>query len=200
MFPENFCFEIEKAMITATISGSNSNRRANLLACIPHMRAFARVLTEDRERADDLVYAAITRTISAEREFKSKIDLKVEMFTFLHDLHYGEFGGTGMGLLWRDDATSQEQDSLPGLETDLDLGNFRRAFWQLGDSHREMLILAGPSGLSHGEIARVCGCPVDKIEISISRARHELRRVLHRQPDSPARNSSVLIGAVSRRG
>lgn len=198
--PENFCFEIEKAMTTAAISGSNSNRRADLLACIPHMRAFARVLTKDRERADDLVHAAIARTITAERDFKSEIDLKVEMFIFLHELHYAEFGGTGMGLLWRGDATSQEQDSLSGREANLDLGNFCWAFRQLGDSHREILILVGASGLSHGEIARVCGCPMDKIESLLSRARHELMMVLHRrQPDSTARNSSVLIGAASRR-
>ncbi len=54
-------------MTTAAIGGSNHNRHADLLACIPPMRAFARVLTDNRERADDLVRAAIARTVTAER-------------------------------------------------------------------------------------------------------------------------------------
>ena len=37
----------------------------DILACLPHLRAFARSLTGERDRADDLVQDAILRALSA---------------------------------------------------------------------------------------------------------------------------------------
>ena len=60
----------------------------------------------------------------------------------------------------------------------LEVCDFRRAFAQLSDSHREVLALIGASGLSYEEAAKVCDCAVGTVKSRVSRAREELTRLL----------------------
>ena len=46
-----------------------------LLDVLPHLRAFARSLTRNRDQADDLVNDTIVRAISASRQFLSLIHI-----------------------------------------------------------------------------------------------------------------------------
>ncbi len=81
---------------------------------------------------------------------------------------------------------------LPNQVASLEFGDFRRAFWQLADDRREVLILVGASGLSYEEAAKVCDCPKGTVKSRVSRARRELLQILEdglladRRRDSPA--------------
>jgi RNA polymerase sigma-70 factor (ECF subfamily) len=71
------------------------------------------------------------------------------------------------------------EPSIPaGQEAHLELDDFRRAFWQLSDDKREVLILVGASGLSYEETAKICGCAEGTVKSRVSRARLELRNIL----------------------
>jgi hypothetical protein len=52
-------------MTTAAICEPGSLTRSDVLACVPHLRAFAAMLAGDHRRADDLVRDTIEQTFTA---------------------------------------------------------------------------------------------------------------------------------------
>jgi DNA-directed RNA polymerase specialized sigma24 family protein len=62
----------------------------DLLALVPHLRAFARLLAGgDRRLADDLVRDTVVRALRAERRFVSRANLKAWLSTILRDRLHG---------------------------------------------------------------------------------------------------------------
>jgi len=164
-------------MTTAIRATSNVGEK-DLLACVPHLRAFAWFLARNRERADDLVQGTIVRALSAAQQFQAGINLKGWMFTILRNLHYDEVHKNRIQTQSLDDPLTYEPTVLPSQIASLEFGDFRRAFWQLADDRREALILIEASGFSYEEAAKVCGCPKGTIKSRVSRARRELLQIL----------------------
>jgi len=164
-------------MATTTIHASNIGEK-DLLACVPHLRAFAWFLARNRERADDLVQDTIIRALGAAAQFQAGTNLKGWMFTILRNLHYNEVRKNRIQMQSLDDPLAYEPAVLPNQVASLEFGDFRRAFWQLPDDQREVLILVGASGLSYEEAATVCDCRIGTIKSRVSRARAQLLRIL----------------------
>jgi len=171
-------------MTTATMGQSWTFGEADLVTCVPHLRAFARSLTGHRERADDLVQDTVVRALTAAHQFQPGTNLKAWMFTILRNLHYGELRKNHGRLQLLDDTAAHEPAMPPSQEANLEFRDFRRAFGRLGDEQREVLILVGASGLSYEEAAKVCDCPIGTIKSRVSRARRTLLWLL--QGGSPA--------------
>ena len=77
------------------------------------------------------------------------------------------------------DASAITEHAIPATqESALEFCDFRRAFWQLSEDHREVLMLVGASGLSYEEAAEICKCAVGTIKSRVSRARQELTKLL----------------------
>ena len=149
-----------------------------LLDVLPHLRAFARSLTRNRDQADDLVNDTIVRAISASKQFTPGTNFKAWIFTILRNLYYNQSRKDHSRNVPYDEATLTEHASPPTQEGALEFGDFRRAFWQLGEDHREVLMLVGASGLSYEEAAKICDCAVGTIKSRVSRARQELTKLL----------------------
>ena len=179
-------------MTTTAIHATSNIGEKDLLACVPHLRAFAWFLARNRERADDLVQDTIVRALAAAQQFQLGTNLKGWMFTILRNLHYDEVHKNRIQMQSLDDPLTYEPTVLPSQIASLEFGDFRRAFWQLADDRREALILIGASGFSYEEAAKVCGCPQGTIKSRVSRARRELLQILEdglladRRRDSPA--------------
>ncbi len=58
----------------------------DLLAAIPRLRRYARVLTGDSFRADDLVQETLARAWEKRRLWAAGSDLRAWMFTIMHNL------------------------------------------------------------------------------------------------------------------
>lgn len=144
-----------------------------LVEVLPHLRAFARSLTRRREQADDLVNDTVVRALAAAEQFQPRTNFKAWMFTILRNLYYNE-GRKNRSMVPFDDIESYLHAIPPAQHAALEFCDFRRAFWQLSDDHREVLILVGASGLGYDEAAKVCGCAVGTIKSRVSRARSEL--------------------------
>ncbi len=178
--------------MAATVHETSNVGEKDLLACVPHLRAFAWFLARNRDRADDLVQDTIVRALSAAHGFQAGTNLKAWMFTILRNLHYDEVRKNRPQIQSLDDPLAYEPTVLPSQVASLEFGDFRRAFWQLGDDRREALILIGASGLSYDEAAKVCDCPKGTVKSRVSRARRELLQILEdglladRRRDSPA--------------
>ncbi len=178
-------------------SSAGRNGRADfeqiLLDTIPHLRAFARSLTRNRERADDLTHDAVVRALAAIDQFIPGTNFKAWIFTILRNLYYNEGRKRWANFSSLDDMVGFEPSVEASQHAHLEFSDFRRAFWQLGEDQREVLILVGASGLSYEEAAEVCGCRVGTVKSRVSRARNELRQILESGSLTLRRNDTAPI-------
>ena len=65
--------------------------RAGLLTATPHLRAFAKSLAGDRDRADDLVQDTLLRAWQYRDRFEPGSNLQAWLFTMLRRLFYSEY-------------------------------------------------------------------------------------------------------------
>jgi RNA polymerase sigma-70 factor (ECF subfamily) len=165
-------------MKTAATHDTRNIAETDLIACVSHLRAFAWFLTKNRERADELVQDTIVRALTAARPLQPGSNLKAVMFTILRGLHCNDPRTSQVRIQSLDDPLSYEPAVLPGQVASLEFGDFRRAFWQLSEDSREVLILVGASGLSYEDAAAVCGSRKGTMMTRMSRARRELLRIL----------------------
>lgn len=151
---------------------------SDMLACIPSLRAYARFLTGNGSRAEDLVQDAVVRTLAAAHQFQAGTNLKAWMSTILRHQYCNELRKNRARIQTVSDMGRHEAAVLPNQESSLDFGDFCRACWLLSEDQREALVLIGVGGLSYTEAAEVCNCPVGTIKSRLSRARLELLRIL----------------------
>jgi RNA polymerase sigma-70 factor (ECF subfamily) len=64
---------------------------ADLIAALPRLRRYARVLTGDLNRADDLVQDTLTRAWAKRRLWRTGSDLRAWLFTIMHNVHINQF-------------------------------------------------------------------------------------------------------------
>jgi RNA polymerase sigma-70 factor (ECF subfamily) len=150
---------------------------SDLMALLPHLRAFARSLARNRDHADDLVHDTIVRALTAAHQFQPGTNLKGWLFTILRNQFYNDVR-QNKPLLSLNLPKTTEPSIPASQESRLEFDDFRRAFRQLSADKREVLILVGASGLSYEETAKVCGCAVGTIKSRVSRARLDLRNIL----------------------
>jgi RNA polymerase sigma-70 factor (ECF subfamily) len=151
--------------------------RSALLENLPHLRAFARSLTRDKDLADDLVHDAVVRALTAATQFTPGTNFRAWMFTILRNLFYNENKKwTSKVVSLGDDLARMKTNG--SQEIQLEFADFRRAFWQLTADQREVLILVGAGGLSYEQAAEICNCRLGTIKSRISRARSDLRTIL----------------------
>lgn len=152
--------------------------RREVVTVMPHLRAFARFLTGNRERADDLVQDAVVRCLQAAHQFQPGTNFKAWMFTILRNLFYNEGRKNRIKIDPLDDVNAGAHAMPPDQQAGLEFDDFRRAFWLLNEEQREVLILVGASGLSYDEAAAICGVAVGTIKSRVSRARAQLAKIL----------------------
>jgi RNA polymerase sigma-70 factor, ECF subfamily len=159
----------------ATRQGSASSGAATfrngLLAQLPRLRAFARSLARDPDRADDLVQETLTKAWEHRGKFKEGTNLRAWLFTILRNTYYSELRSRRREVADSDGYHSAQLASPPAQLHYLELQSVAYAFEGLTASQREALFLVGVSGLSYDEAARIGGCAVGTIKSRVFRAR-----------------------------
>ncbi|WP_119459234.1 sigma-70 family RNA polymerase sigma factor [Rhodospirillaceae bacterium SYSU D60014] len=145
-----------------------------LIETIPHLRAFARALTRDRDLADDLVQETVVRALSAANQFRTGTNFRAWIFTILRNHHINTLRGRRMRFDALEDVSELHQATPPTQEAHLEIEDFQRAFMGLPVEQREVLLLVGASGFSYEEASRIVGCAVGTIKSRVSRARRVL--------------------------
>src|ERR1017187_7498991 len=147
-------------------------------ACLPHLRAFARSLTGNRDRADDLVQDAVLRALTAASQFTPGTNFKAWIFTILRNLYFNEFRRNRTIMRPLEAADLEVYATAPAQQAGLEFDDFRRAFKTLPAEQREALVLVGADGFRYEEAAAICGCPIGTIKSRVARARSEIKRLL----------------------
>lgn len=160
-----------------------------MLAAIPRLRRYARVLTGDPTRADDLVQETLARAWEKRRLWTAGSDLRAWMFTIMHNLFVNQLAaatrdaqnvsidGDGDGnAAWQLPVRATQQTHVELLEVLGELG-------RLPAEQREVLVLAAVEEMRYEEIAKLLAIPVGTVMSRLSRAREKLRRATSGVPD-----------------
>ena len=145
------------------------------------MRRYARVLTGDATRADDLVQDALARAWEKRRLWAAGTDLRAWLFTVMHNVfvnqralarherHHVSLDAEGEGGdAWRIPVRDMQY-------TRVELAELMQHVGRLPADQREVLVLAVVEELRYEEIATVLNIPVGTVMSRLSRAREKLR-------------------------
>lgn len=159
-------------------SADDPTFRDELVAAIPHLRAFARSLCNDPTMADDLAQEALAKAWKARDSFEPGTSIKAWTFMILRNQFYSEKRRS-----WRTAPLDVEMAENTLLANDnptvpMELLELRAALAKLPDDQREALILVGAGGMAYEEAAQVCQCAVGTIKSRVSRARRALETLL----------------------
>lgn len=149
-----------------------------LIANIPHLRAFARFVTQNSDQANDLVQDTIVRALRAQHQYQPGTNFKAWTFTILRNLHVNNLRRQRMRMESIEDGALDVFAVAPDQYARLEFQELRRALVKLSPEQREVLILVGASGFRYEEAAAICKCAVGTIKSRLSRARNELYQLL----------------------
>ncbi|MCP5151134.1 MAG: sigma-70 family RNA polymerase sigma factor [Ectothiorhodospiraceae bacterium] len=159
--------------------------RGLIVEQIPRLRRYARALTGDQSRADDLVQDCLERALGRTRLWKPGTNIRAWLFTIMHNLFVNDLRRNKGGLRSLDDATLAQQESADGDGlAAMELRDIDRALAQLTPEHREVLLLVAVEQLTYQEAADALGIPVGTVMSRLARGRARLAEVLE---DGPGR-------------
>jgi RNA polymerase sigma-70 factor (ECF subfamily) len=153
--------------------------KTDLLGTIPSLRAFAVSLTQNSDKADDLVQETLVKAWDKHESFQMGTNLKAWLFTILRNEFYSQMRKRGREIQDSDGIMTERLAVHPSQHGMLDLEDFRHALEQLPEDQREAIILIGASGFSYEEAAEICNCAVGTIKSRVSRARNRLQEILN---------------------
>lgn len=153
--------------------------RDELAAIIPHLRAFGRSLSGNRDRADDLVQDTLGKAWAARGRFQAGTNMRAWTFiilrnTFLSQMRRARFEGD------YDEEQVERTHSAPASQDQvMELADVQRALLQLPAAQREALILVGAGGFAYEEAAAISGVPVGTVKSRVARGRAALDAILN---------------------
>jgi len=169
----------EASPVPAATAGFRSE---DLAAVIPRLRRYARVLTANSTRGDDLVQDTLTRAWEKHSYWRPGSDLRAWLFTIMHNLFVNQLAAakrdaenisldaqseTGPPLL-----LAEESDPTRRIE----LREVMKQVQRLPDEQREVLLLVAVEGMRYDEVAATLEIPVGTVMSRLSRARDKLKR------------------------
>ena len=152
--------------------------KAQLAALIPHLRAYGRSLSGNRDVADDLVQDTMLKAWAARARFSAGTNMRAWTFIILRNSFLSQRRRARFTTEW-DDVAADRILSMPAGQGDqLHLADVQRALMQLPDSQREALILIGAGGFSYEEAADICGVALGTIKSRVARGRSALAALI----------------------
>jgi RNA polymerase sigma-70 factor (ECF subfamily) len=143
---------------------------------IPGLRRYARALTRDLTRADDLVQSCLMRAFAKQHLWQPGTYLRGWLFTILHNAHVNEVRRSV-----REGKTVSIEDAAPVLTIKsnaidaLQLRDLERALDKLAPEHRQVILLIGLEGMSYEAVASILDIPIGTVRSRVSRGRDQLR-------------------------
>jgi RNA polymerase sigma-70 factor (ECF subfamily) len=151
---------------------------------IPRLRRYARALTRDAARADDLVQSCLVRAIAKGHLWQPGTDLRAWLFTILHNQNVNDVRRSV-----REGVTVAVEDVAPMLTMApaagpaLQLRDLERAIGLLPEEQRQVILLVGLEGMRYEEVAEVLGIPIGTVRSRLSRGREMLRKLMDMKQD-----------------
>jgi RNA polymerase sigma-70 factor (ECF subfamily) len=152
--------------------------REQIVAVIPRLERYARVLTRDVTAADDLVQDCLARALEKIHMWQPGTDLRAWLFTILYRQYISHA---------RRDARRREGGELPESHRSLalsanqtarlELRDLESALAKLPEEQRTVILLVGLEGMAYDEAASVVKIPVGTVRSRVARGRESLREM-----------------------
>ena len=146
---------------------------------IPRLRRYARALTRDSSRADDLVQSCLARAIAKEHLWEPGTDLRAWLFTILHNQHVNDIRRSvreGVSVAVED--VAPVLTVIPNAVPSLELRDLERAIHILPEEQRQVILLVGLEGMRYEDVAAILDIPVGTVRSRLSRGREMLRKLM----------------------
>ena len=146
---------------------------------IPRLRRYARVLTRNSDRADDLVQDTLSRALDKQHLWQPGTNLGAWLFTIMHNQNVNNVRRDIRGSAAVDieqvsatlPATTDPSASRKMVELD-------RALARLPLGQQQVILLVGLEGMSYEDTAEILSIPVGTVRSRLSRGRDTLRELL----------------------
>jgi RNA polymerase sigma-70 factor (ECF subfamily) len=142
--------------------------RTDLVAALPRLRRYARVLTGDLVRADDLVLETLESARGSRQTLPQTSSLRAALFALMHCLHR--------------DGESPPRRAVDSGHPDAD--DLLTRMMRMPQDEREVLVLVAVEGLSYTEIAALLGVPIGTVMATLARARETMCQLTRAQRPS----------------
>jgi RNA polymerase sigma-70 factor (ECF subfamily) len=155
--------------------------QADLIAVLPRLRRYARVLTGDLSRADDLVQETLACAWGRQHARQQEMNLRTWLFTIMRNLYQDRFMRRRRTHGLRPFVTANGsrrpgKDPAPAApcgQTAAD--DMLTRISRLAADEREVLVLVAVEGLSYAEIATLLDTSVGTVLATLTRARESVR-------------------------
>lgn len=152
--------------------------KEQLAQVIPHLRAFGRSLSGNRDLADDLVQETLLKAWAARQRFQAGTNMRAWTFIILRNLFLSQMRRARFKGEWDEITASKLLAAPASQDRHVELGDMQRALLHLPQPQREALILVGAGGFAYEEAAEICGCAVGTIKSRVARGRVALEALL----------------------
>jgi RNA polymerase sigma-70 factor, ECF subfamily len=149
-----------------------------LIAEIPALRRYGRVLCRDQESAEDLLQDSVERALRRRHLWRRPGNFRAWLFRIMHNIHAND-------MRWRarrPQAVVFEEShggaQGPTQEMRAEIGEALTAYEQLSDDQRQLVVLIVIEGFSYREAARILSLPEGTVMSRMSRAREQLLDVM----------------------
>ena len=162
---------------------SHPDPKDELVTHLPALRAFALSLTRNRATADDMMQDTVLKAWTNMDKFQVGTNMRAWLFTILRNNYYSSRRKLNREVADVDNAFSDTLSVKPDHDGRLQMMDFKDAFEQLADEHREALILVGANGFSYDDAAEMCGVATGTMKSRVNRARAKLTEILQLNDD-----------------
>jgi RNA polymerase sigma-70 factor (ECF subfamily) len=162
----------------------------DVIACLPHLRAFARLLSRNPTLAEDLVQETVLRALTYRNQFKMGTNLRGWLIVILRNRYFNEVRRTNRRRDVSSAALVENASINGGQEAHIELEEFKTHFATLPAHQREALLLVAINEFSYEEAAEMAGCPVGTMKSRVSRARLSLQNAM--EGNAPAATAAPV--------
>ena len=157
---------------------SDAEFKVQLAQVIPHLRAFGRSLSGNRDLADDLVQETLLKAWAARLRFQAGTNMRAWTFIILRNLYLSQMRRARFKGEWDDLVADRILAAPASQDKHVDLTDMQRALLHLPQPQREALILVGAGGFAYEEAAEICGVAVGTIKSRVARGRVALESLM----------------------
>lgn len=150
---------------------------AQMVACIPRLRRYARVLLGNPGAADDLVQDTLERAWARRHSWRGSGDMRAWLFSIMHNLHVDQRRQQGrLAIIANDEAPAPPARATQSDA--LEIRDLDAALALLPGEQREVLLLVALEDMSYSQIAATLAISIGTVMSRLSRGREKLRLLM----------------------
>ncbi len=154
---------------------------------IPRLRRYARALTHNRERADDLVQDTLARALIKEQLWQPDTNLRAWLFRIMHNQNINNFRqGIRESAMVDIENVSATVPATTDPTASCKMLELERALAQLPLEQHQVVLLVGLEGMPYQDAAEILRIPIGTVRSRLSRGRDVLRKLLNMEEPQPS--------------